>query len=261
MEWWEVLLGVFAGLAGVYLILLLALWIYARRHPETVGMKDTLRLLPDLLRVLRRLAADNTVPPGVRIKLSLLLAYLLLPLDLVPDFLPVIGYADDVIIVALVLRSVVRSAGPEPLRRHWPGTPTGLKIIEQLAGLNPSSHETRRGTPKAGHQQPGRMRELIRGKLAPEERHIDRRTQKMLYMTAGLLALAGIGFFLLTLAEITDHDDLAAWDGPVTSWFVSQRSPAATVVMGILATIFGPVAMPIIVLAVTVAWTITARHA
>ena len=138
MNWWEILLGILAGLVGVYVILLLGLWAYARRHPETVGMKDALRLLPDLLRVLRRMAADRTVPASVRVKLGLLLAYLLLPLDLVPDFLPVIGYADDVIIVALVLRSALRSAGPEPLRRHWPGNPAGLAVIERLAGLDPS---------------------------------------------------------------------------------------------------------------------------
>jgi uncharacterized membrane protein YkvA (DUF1232 family) len=138
VNWWETLLGILAGLIGIYLILLLALWIYARRHPETVGFKDALRLLPDLLRVVRRMAADRTVPGSVRIKLALLLAYLLMPLDLVPDFLPVIGYADDVIIVAVALRSVVRSAGPEPLRRHWPGSPAGLAVIERLAGLDPS---------------------------------------------------------------------------------------------------------------------------
>jgi uncharacterized membrane protein YkvA (DUF1232 family) len=138
VNWWEILLGILAGLIGVYVILLLGLWAYARRHPETVGLKDALRLLPDLLRVLRRMAADRTVPTSVRIKLGLLLAYLLLPLDLVPDFLPVIGHADDVIIVAFVLRSALRSAGPEPLRRHWPGTPSGLAVIERLAGLNPS---------------------------------------------------------------------------------------------------------------------------
>ena len=138
MNWWEILLGILAGLIGVYVLLLLGLWFHARRHPEAVGLKDALRLLPDLLRVLRRLSADRTVPTSVRVKLGLLLAYLLLPLDLVPDFLPVIGHADDVIIVALVLRSALRSAGPEPLRRHWPGTPSGLAVIERLAGLNRS---------------------------------------------------------------------------------------------------------------------------
>jgi uncharacterized membrane protein YkvA (DUF1232 family) len=138
VEWWETLPAILAGLAAVYVVLLAGLWLYARRHPETVGMKDALRLLPDLLRVIRRLTADKTVSPGVRVKLILLLAYLLSPLDFVPDFLPVIGYADDVIIVALVLRSAIRSAGPEPLRRHWPGTPAGLLIIERLAGIRPS---------------------------------------------------------------------------------------------------------------------------
>jgi uncharacterized membrane protein YkvA (DUF1232 family) len=132
---WQTLLGILAGPVAVYVVLLLALWMYARRHPDTVGMKDALRLLPDLLSALRRLAADRTVPRGVRIKLALLLAYLLSPLDLVPDFLPVIGYADDVIVLAVVLRSVIRTAGPEPLRRHWPGTPAGLRIIERLAGM------------------------------------------------------------------------------------------------------------------------------
>ena len=135
MQWWEMALGVVAGLVAVYAALLLGLWAYARSHPETVVMRHALRLLPDLLRVLRRLAADKAVPRGVRIKLALLLGYLLFPLDLVPDFLPVIGYADDVIIIALVLRSAIRSAGPGPLRQHWPGTPAGLIVIERLAGL------------------------------------------------------------------------------------------------------------------------------
>jgi uncharacterized membrane protein YkvA (DUF1232 family) len=138
MQWWETFLGILVGLAGVYLILLAALWVYARRNPDTVGMRDALRLLPDLLRAIRRMAADRTVSQGVRIKLILLLAYLVMPVDLVPDFLPVIGHADDVIILALVLRSVIRSAGTDAFRRHWPGTPAGLQVIERLAGRSPS---------------------------------------------------------------------------------------------------------------------------
>jgi uncharacterized membrane protein YkvA (DUF1232 family) len=138
VEWWQPCSAILGGVAAVYVVLLVGLWVYARRHPETVGMKDALRLLPDLLRVIRRLVVDKTVSVSVRVKLILLLAYLLLPLDLVPDFLPLIGCADDVIIVALVLRSVVRSAGPEPLRRHWPGSPVGLLLVERLAGISPS---------------------------------------------------------------------------------------------------------------------------
>jgi hypothetical protein len=61
--------------------------------------------------------------------------YLLTPIDLIPDFIPVLGYADDAIIVAIALRSVTRHAGPEALDRHWPGTPAGLATLRQLAGL------------------------------------------------------------------------------------------------------------------------------
>lgn len=132
---WETIVGAVGGLLLVYVFLLLLLWGFARRHPETVTMKDALRLLPDLLRLLRRLLADKALGAGVRIRLALLLAYLLSPIDLVPDFVPVIGYADDVIIVAVVLRAVIARAGEDALRRHWPGTPEGLQLILRLAGL------------------------------------------------------------------------------------------------------------------------------
>ncbi|MBM7846860.1 YkvA family protein [Arthrobacter roseus] len=132
--WWDMLLAVLGGLVLLYAILLILLWAYARKHPETVSMKDALRLLPDLLRLIKRLAGDSSIPAGVRIRLVLLLVYLASPIDLVPDFLPVIGYADDVVIVALVLRSVVRHAGASALERHWPGTAQGLDLIKKLAG-------------------------------------------------------------------------------------------------------------------------------
>jgi uncharacterized membrane protein YkvA (DUF1232 family) len=132
--WWHTAVAILAGLLLIYATLVLLLWRYARRHPDTVTMRDALRLLPDLLRLIRRLAADPTVPTGVRVRLGLLIVYLASPIDLVPDFIPVLGYADDAIIIALVLRSVTKSAGPDALRRHWPGTPDGLQLIQQLAG-------------------------------------------------------------------------------------------------------------------------------
>ena len=68
-----------------------------------------------------------------------------MPIDLIPDFVPVIGYADDAIIVAIGLRSVVRAAGPEVIAAHWPGTDTGLAVLHRLAGL--PAPETPRGAP------------------------------------------------------------------------------------------------------------------
>lgn len=133
MPHWVLIAGFTAGsLVLLWLVMLALLW---SAKPDDVTTRNAVRLVPDLLRLLRRLAADETLPRGVRIRLALLLGYLAMPIDLVPDFIPVLGYADDVVAVAIVLRSVVRAAGPEALERHWPGTPEGLLIIRTLCGI------------------------------------------------------------------------------------------------------------------------------
>ena len=135
MNWWQVLLSVAGGLVALWLVMLAVLW---RVRPDGMTTSAALRLLPDLVRLVRRLAADGTLPRGVRVRLWLLLAYLLMPIDLVPDFVPVLGYADDAVVVALALRSVVRRAGAEALTRHWPGDPAGLEVVSRLAGVRPA---------------------------------------------------------------------------------------------------------------------------
>ena len=87
-------------------------------------------------RLLRHLTGDGTLPRGVRVRLWLLLAYLALPIDLIPDFIPVLGYADDAIVVALALRSVARRAGPAAVERHWPGSPEGLTAVMRLVSVS-----------------------------------------------------------------------------------------------------------------------------
>jgi uncharacterized membrane protein YkvA (DUF1232 family) len=124
-----------AVLGGLILLWLLALAALALVRPRGSLLTEAIRLLPDLLRLIPRLARDRTLPRGVRVRLWLLLAYLAMPLDLVPDFIPVLGYADDAIVVAAVLRSVVRTAGPQALERHWPGTEDGFAAVRRLAGL------------------------------------------------------------------------------------------------------------------------------
>jgi uncharacterized membrane protein YkvA (DUF1232 family) len=127
-----VALTIAIGLALTYLVLLGALLLV---RPKGNLLYEALRLLPDLLRLLRRLAADRSVPRAARVQLWLLLGYLAIPIDLVPDFMPVLGYADDAIIVSLVLRSVVRRAGASVVRGHWPGTDDGLAALGRLTGL------------------------------------------------------------------------------------------------------------------------------
>jgi len=129
----KLVLTVGIGVGLLYLGLLGALLI---AQPKGNVLRETLRLLPDLLRLLGRLAGDSEVPRAVRVRLWLVLGYLALPIDLVPDFVPVLGYADDAIIVALVLRSVVRRAGAPVVTRHWPGTDDGFAALARLTGLS-----------------------------------------------------------------------------------------------------------------------------
>jgi uncharacterized membrane protein YkvA (DUF1232 family) len=129
---WSVLISIGVAVLVLWLVLLVALWV---GRPDQLSLRDALRLLPDIARLLHRLAADKTLPRGVRIRLWLLLAYLAIPIDPIPDFIPVIGYADDAIVVAFALRSVTRHAGGDALERHWPGTPDGLAAVRRLARL------------------------------------------------------------------------------------------------------------------------------
>ena len=131
--WWDLLIGVAAALLLAWLALVAALVLI---RPRGGLLREALRLLPDVLRLVRRLAADKTLPRGVRIRLGLLLAYLALPIDLIPDFIPVLGYADDAIIVTAVLRGVVRHAGLDAVRAHWPGTGDGFDALARLTGLH-----------------------------------------------------------------------------------------------------------------------------
>ena len=125
--WWEVGVSVLGGLLILWLALVLVLWIEQRRHPGGASLRDLVRLAPDVARLLKRLAADRTVSGGVRIWLAVLLLYLLSLIDLIPDFIPVLGYADDAIIVAIALRFATRRAGSDAVERNWPGTPEGCR--------------------------------------------------------------------------------------------------------------------------------------
>lgn len=137
--WWEILLSVLLGVVALWLVLVFVLWVEQRKHPGRASFRDLLRLAPDVVRLLKRLASDRTVSVGVRVWLGVLLVYLLSPIDLIPDFIPVLGYADDALVVAIALRFATRRAGSAAIERHWPGTPAGLRAVLRLAGLPSSS--------------------------------------------------------------------------------------------------------------------------
>jgi uncharacterized membrane protein YkvA (DUF1232 family) len=90
--------------------------------------------VPDCLVLFRRLVGDPAVPRRRKLVLAAMVVYLASPIDLVPDFLPGIGQLDDAILVALVLRYVLRAGGGELLSEHWPGPANSLQLLERLTG-------------------------------------------------------------------------------------------------------------------------------
>jgi len=91
--------------------------------------KQLVRLIPDLAALLRGLLGDDRVPRGSKVLLWVALAWVVSPIDLVPEFLPVIGPLDDVVVVALVLRHLAKSAGPDVVREHWRGDPAAMNRV------------------------------------------------------------------------------------------------------------------------------------
>ncbi len=94
--------------------------------------RDIARFLPDCAILIKRLLGDERVPRRAKWPLLLLLPYLASPIDLIPDFIPVLGQLDDAAFVALALRRVIRVAGPSVVSELWPGSERGLRIALAL---------------------------------------------------------------------------------------------------------------------------------
>jgi uncharacterized membrane protein YkvA (DUF1232 family) len=123
-----------AALALAALLLLYAIFVLTLL---ALGRPSDARALagfvPDCIVLFRRLLSDDRLSRSRKLALAALIAYLALPVDLVPDFIPVLGVLDDAILVALALRFVVRGASPELIDRYWPGPPKGAQVIRRLA--------------------------------------------------------------------------------------------------------------------------------
>jgi uncharacterized membrane protein YkvA (DUF1232 family) len=110
-------LWVAACALAVYALAVLVLVLAGRRDDA----RALAGVIPDCVVLARRLLGDPRVARRTKVALWLLVGYLLLPIDLVPDFIPVAGQLDDAILVALVLRSFLRAGGAALVREHWPG--------------------------------------------------------------------------------------------------------------------------------------------
>jgi uncharacterized membrane protein YkvA (DUF1232 family) len=108
-----------------YLALVVGLIVTGRRH----HVRAVVGFVPDCVTLFRRLLADERIPRHSKLLLGACVGYLAMPIDLVPDFIPVAGQLDDAIVVTLALRTVLRAAGPELLVEHWPGPPSSLGAL------------------------------------------------------------------------------------------------------------------------------------
>ena len=90
--------------------------------------------IPDCVVLLQRMLGDSRMPRRYRAVVIALVGYLALPIDIVPDFIPVAGQLDDAVVVALALRVILRAGGTEMIEEHWPGPRASLDVILKLAG-------------------------------------------------------------------------------------------------------------------------------
>jgi uncharacterized membrane protein YkvA (DUF1232 family) len=126
-------LGAFGFVLVLYAGFVLVLLLLGRK----TDARAWAGFVPDCVVLFARLARDPRLSRRHKWLLVGLVGYLSLPFDLIPDFIPVAGAMDDAILVAIVLRTVFRSAGPDLVRQHWPGPQPSLDVMLRLAGERP----------------------------------------------------------------------------------------------------------------------------
>jgi uncharacterized membrane protein YkvA (DUF1232 family) len=133
MGQWLLFLGLTAVI--VYALFVGGLMLAGRRGDA----RALAGFIPDCIVLFRRLLGDPRMPRRYRAIVVALLGYLALPFDVIPDFIPVAGQLDDAVVVALVLRAILRGGGLEMIEEHWPGPRSSLSLILKLADLEARS--------------------------------------------------------------------------------------------------------------------------
>ena len=127
--WTWSLIGCGVGI-GAWLALIAILYLSGRR----TDARALASFAADCAVLVTRLLRDTRVPRRLKLLLAGLLAYLACPIDLVPDVIPGVGQIDDLVIVALVLRRILKGCGEPLIREHWPGPPSSLRVLLRVTG-------------------------------------------------------------------------------------------------------------------------------
>jgi uncharacterized membrane protein YkvA (DUF1232 family) len=129
-----ILMGFGVSLVVAWLVLVIGLLAL---RPPGQSIREFSRVFPDAIRLVRALYRDPSLPPSARWRLRVALIYNVQPVNLIPDFIPVVGFADNVVVIIWALRGTIRAAGIEAVNRNWQGSPGGLTIVYRAVRLRP----------------------------------------------------------------------------------------------------------------------------
>jgi uncharacterized membrane protein YkvA (DUF1232 family) len=128
---WNFVIGIVVAVVAVWAALLVVFWVF---RPKGVPARELIRLIPDLLRLLRSIITDRSAPLDVRIVLAGLIVWIVSPIDLIPEFIPVLGPLDDVVVAIVALRYTRRRLGIDDLQGRWAGSPDGFALLARVIG-------------------------------------------------------------------------------------------------------------------------------
>jgi uncharacterized membrane protein YkvA (DUF1232 family) len=128
---WSWLVALIVGLIALWAALIVLFWVF---RPRDVAVREFVRVVPDLLRLLKAIITDRAAPFDVRVVLVGLIAWIISPIDLIPEFIPVIGPLDDVVVAVVALRYTRRRMGSAELRERWTGSEEGFALISRVIG-------------------------------------------------------------------------------------------------------------------------------
>ena len=127
--WW--LLAIVVSIVALWAALVVVFWLL---RPKGVSTRELLHIIPDSLRLIRGLVGDRATPLDVRLVLLGLLAWIVSPIDVIPEFIPVLGPVDDVVVAVVAMRYVRRRLGSGELRRRWPGSDETFATLSRVIG-------------------------------------------------------------------------------------------------------------------------------
>jgi uncharacterized membrane protein YkvA (DUF1232 family) len=128
----QTVLIIVGTLAVLWIVLLLLFWVL---RPKGTSVRELVAIVPDLVRMLRSIVGDPTAPMDVRLVLVGLLVWILSPIDLIPEFIPVLGPLDDVVVAIVALRYVRRRVGVDRMRALWPGSEDSFALLGRVVGF------------------------------------------------------------------------------------------------------------------------------